>query len=259
MDLPAAKALGIDVVRVPAYSPYAVAEQAMALELALNRKIHLAFQRTRLGNFSIAGFTGFDLHGRTAGVMGTGKIGLAFAKICKGFGMTVLGYDGYKSEDFLQLGGKYVDKDELFGRADLISLHLPLAPETQHIINKDAVAKMKRGVHIINTGRGPLIKTADMVEPLKTGHIGGLGCDVYEKEAGLYFNDFSNTVFLSPAAPGRTARQAPLLQQRHHDRTPGLPHLRCPRKHRQHHHQQHPRHLRKGQVRKQPRQVSKHS
>lgn len=114
VDLPAAKALGIAVVRVPAYSPYAVAEQAMAIELALNRKIHLAFQRTRIGNFSIAGFTGFDLNGKTVGVMGTGKIGTAFARICTGFGMTLLGYDEYKNENFIKLGGKYVTKDEIY-------------------------------------------------------------------------------------------------------------------------------------------------
>jgi len=181
----------IHVVRVPAYSPHAVAEHAMALLLTLNRKIHRAYIRTRDFNFSINGLTGFDLFGKTMGVVGTGKIGRVFVDICKGFGMKVIAYDPFPAKDS---GIEYVELEELFRRSDIISLHAPLTKETYHIINQDSIALMKDGVIIINTSRGALIDSEALLEAIKNGKIGGAGLDVYEEESDIFFEDYSNAI-----------------------------------------------------------------
>jgi len=181
----------IHVVRVPAYSPYAVAEHAMALLLTLNRKIHRAYVRTRDFNFSLNGLIGFDLHGKTVGVIGTGKIGHVFVNICKGFGMKVIAYDPYPLADS---GIEYRSLDELFRESDIISLHCPLTKETFHMINKDTINLMKDGVYIINTSRGALINSEDLLEALKEEKIGGACLDVYEEETELFYEDMSYTV-----------------------------------------------------------------
>ena len=181
----------IHVVRVPAYSPYAVAEHAMALLLCLNRKIHRAFNRTREFNFSLNGLLGFDLHGKTAGIIGTGKIGRIFIDICRGFGMDVLAYDPYPAKD---ADFPYVSLEELCARADVISLHCPLTKGTHHIIHHETIARMKDGVFLLNTSRGALIHSEALVEGLKSGKVGAAGLDVYEEESDLFFEDFSNTV-----------------------------------------------------------------
>jgi D-lactate dehydrogenase len=195
VDLAAAERLGMTIVRVPAYSPYAVAEHTLGLILALNRKIYRAYDRVRDGNFSLDGLLGFDLHGRTAGLIGTGKIGAITANILKGFGCRVLAYDvypnpGYESEGLLE----YVPLEKLFAESDIVSLHCPLTPETYHLINEGAVAQMKEGVMIINTSRGALVDTQAVITGLKDGKIGYLGLDVYEEEADLFFEDLSNRV-----------------------------------------------------------------
>jgi len=185
----------IHVVRVPAYSPRAVAEHAVALILSLNRKTHRAYYRTRDGNFSINGFLGFDMYGKTAGVVGTGKIGKAAAEILKGFGMKVLVYDPYPDLSFAELSGvSYVELDELYRRADVVTLHCPLTPETQHMINADSIERMKPGVMIINTGRGKLIDTRALIDGLKSGKVGAAGLDVYEEEGDYFFEDLSAEV-----------------------------------------------------------------
>jgi len=195
VDLKTAHKRGISVARVPAYSPYAVAEHAVALIMALNRKTHKAYNRVREGNFSLNGLVGFDLHGRTAGVVGVGKIGKCLVDILVGFGMEVLGYDLFQDEEFARRTGlKYVELDELFKRVDVISLHAPLIPETHHIINAEAIAKMKPGVVIINTSRGALIDTAALVDALKSGKIGAAGLDVYEEEEEYFFEDLSSQI-----------------------------------------------------------------
>lgn len=181
----------IHVFRVPAYSPYAVAEHAMALLLSVNRKIHKAYNRTREFNFSLAGLSGFDLHGKTVGVIGTGKIGRIFADICKGFGMEVLAYDKFPNP---ASGLHYVELPELFAKADVISLHCPLTDETRHIINDDSVEQMKKGVVIINTSRGGLIDTESLVNGLKVQIIGAAGLDVYEEEGDLFYEDNSGEI-----------------------------------------------------------------
>ncbi len=181
----------VHVVRVPAYSPYAVAEHAMALLLTLNRHTHRAYNRTRDYNFSLNGLTGFDLHGRTVGVIGTGKIGQVFIDICKGFGMRVLAYDPYPVQD---KGIDYVSLETLFAESDIISLHCPLTKETHHVINKQAFSLMRDGVYIINTSRGALVDSEALIEAIKSGKVGGAGLDVYEEESDLFFEDFSNTV-----------------------------------------------------------------
>lgn len=182
----------IHVLRVPAYSPYAVAEHTLAMILTLNRKTHKAYYRTRENNFSIDGLTGFDLHGKTAGIIGTGKIGLIMIGILKGLGMRVLAYDPFPREDTAaSMGFSYVGLDELYGQADLVSLHCPLTPETLHIIGSGAIEKMKPGVMIINTGRGGLIDAPALVTGLKSGKIGYAGLDVYEEEGDYFFKDFS--------------------------------------------------------------------
>lgn len=181
----------IKIYRVPAYSPYAVAEHAMGMILLLNRKLHRAYIRTRDHNFSLDGLIGFDLKGKTVGIIGTGKIGRCFADICKGFGMGILGYDPYQSDEF---SGKYVSLDQLFSKSDIISLHCPLTKENKRIINKESINKMKKGVFIINTSRGKLIDTWDLADGLKTGQVGAAGLDVYEEETALFFEDMSDEV-----------------------------------------------------------------
>ncbi len=181
----------IHVFRVPAYSPYAVAEHAMALLLSLNRHINKAYIRTRDFNFSLSGLTGFDLHGKTVGVIGTGKIGKIFADICKGFGMEVLAYDKFPNPS---LGLTYVDLPELFAKSDVISLHCPLTDDTHHMINEESVSQLKKGVVIINTSRGGLIDTEALIGGIKNGTVGGAGLDVYEEEADLFYEDNSGSV-----------------------------------------------------------------
>lgn len=180
----------IPVVRVPAYSPHAVAEHAMALLLTLNRRIHKAFLRTRDFNFSLNGLTGFDLYGKTVGVVGTGKIGSAFIDICRGFGMKVLAYDVFPNID----GVEYVDMETLLKRSDLISLHCPLTPSTRHIINAKSIDKMKKGVFIVNTSRGALIDSEALLYGLLNEKIGGACLDVYEEESDLFYEDNSATI-----------------------------------------------------------------
>lgn len=181
----------IHVYRVPAYSPYAVAEHAMAMLLTVNRKTHKAYNRTREFNFSLAGLTGFDLHGKTVGIVGTGKIGRIFADICKGFGMNILAYDKFPNPG---TGLNYVELDELFRKSDIISLHCPLTEETHHIINDDAVERMKRGVIIVNTSRGGLIDTESLINGIKVEIIGAACLDVYEEEGDLFYEDFSDHI-----------------------------------------------------------------
>ena len=178
----------LKIVRVPAYSPYAVAEFAMGLLLTLNRKLHKAYNRTREYNFNINGLTGMDLYGKTVGVIGTGKIGQVFVNICKGFGMRVLAYDIFPNES---LGYEYVDLDTLFLESDVISLHCPLTEKTHHIIDEEAVAKMKEHCYIINTSRGGLIDSKALLDALRERRIGGAGLDVYEEEAEFFFEDHS--------------------------------------------------------------------
>lgn len=194
VDLVAAEELGIQVVRVPAYSPEAVAEHAVGMMLCLNRRIHRAYQRTRDANFSLEGLTGFNMHNRTAGIIGTGKIGQATLRILKGFGMRLLAHDPYPNQAVLDLGAEYVDLDTLYENADIISLHCPLTSENHHLLNEVAFNKMKDGVMIINTSRGALIDSAAAINALKAQKIGSLGMDVYENERELFFEDKSNDV-----------------------------------------------------------------
>jgi len=195
VDLLVAKELGIKVYRVPSYSPNSVAEHAVGLVLTLNRKIHRAYNRVKEQNFSLDGFLGFDLKGKTIGVLGTGQIGAIFAKIMNGFGCKLLGYDVFQNESLVKdLGLKYVSLDELLAQSDIISLHAPLLPTTHHIINPETIQKMKDGVMIINTSRGALIDTKSVIQGLKQGKIGYLGMDVYEEEADLFFEDLSNQI-----------------------------------------------------------------
>ncbi len=195
VDIETAQKLGISITRVPAYSPNAVAEHAVALLLALNRKINRAYNRVREGNFSLTGLVGFDLYRKTAGVIGIGKIGKCLVQILRGFGMKVLGYDKYQDQDFAKATElHYVELDELFARSDVISLHAPLIPQTHHIINKAVIQKMKSGVVLINTSRGALIDTTALINGLKSGKIGAAGLDVYEEEAEYFFEDLSDKI-----------------------------------------------------------------
>jgi D-lactate dehydrogenase len=194
IDIAAAGRHGIAVVRVADYSPYSVAEFAVGLLLAVNRKIARASVRTREGNFDLDGLMGFDLHGKTVGVIGTGKIGAIFARIMLGFGCTVVGYDRYPSAAFEALGGRYVTVDELLACSDVVSLHCPLTEDTRHIVNAAALARAKRGSILINTSRGGLVDTVAATEALKTGQLGGLAIDVYEQEASLFFQDLSSAI-----------------------------------------------------------------
>jgi D-lactate dehydrogenase len=194
IDLKAAKGK-IKIVRVPAYSPYAIAEHTVALMLTLNRKIHRAYFRTRDSNFALQGLLGFDMNGKCAGVIGTGKIGKVLIKILKGFGIEVLAFDPYPDNAYaVETGFEYVGLDELFGKSDIISLNCPLTKETEFIINKNTISKMKSGVMLINTGRGKLIKTYDLIQALKTGKISSAGLDVYEEESQYFFEDLSDRV-----------------------------------------------------------------
>lgn len=194
VDLDAAQELGIKVVRVPAYSPEAVAEHAVGMMMCLNRRIHRAYLRTRDANFSLEGLIGFNMHNRTAGVIGTGKIGVATMRILKGFGMKLLAYDPFPSEQALELGAEYVDLKTLYAQSDVITLHCPLTPENHHLLNADAFAMMKNGVMVINTSRGALIDSTAAIDALKQQKIGALGMDVYENERDLFFEDKSNDV-----------------------------------------------------------------
>lgn len=195
VDLQAATDLGITIVRVPAYSPYAVAEHAVGLILMLNRKLNRAYNRVRDDNFSLEGLLGFDLHGRTIGVIGTGKIGTVFAQIMQGFGCSLLGYDAYPNPHFQAIGSaQYVELSHLLATADVISLHCPLTPETYHLIDESAIAQMKPGVMLINTSRGALIDTKAVIAGIKSGRIGYLGIDVYEQEDDIFFQDLSGTI-----------------------------------------------------------------
>lgn len=194
VDLAAARRLGLTVVRVPAYSPYSVAEHTVALILALNRKIPRAYARVRDGNFALDGLLGFDLHGRTVGIVGTGKIGEAVARIMTGFGCRVLAYDPYPNPACQALGARYVALDDLLGSSDIVTLHCPLTPETHHLINARTLHQMKPGAMLINTSRGAVLDTRAVIEGLKLGRIGYLGLDVYEEEADLFFEDLSADV-----------------------------------------------------------------
>lgn len=195
VDLKAAAQYGLKVVRVPAYSPYAVAEHAVALMLGLNRKIQRAYIRTRDGNFSLHGMLGFDMHGKTAGIIGTGKIARVLINILQGFGMKILAYDIYPDQKYAaEHNVEYVPLEELCRRSDVISLHCPLTEQTRHIINKNTIALMKPGVMIINTGRGQLIDSEDLVEGLKDKKVGAAGLDVYEEEADYFYYDRSDSV-----------------------------------------------------------------
>ena len=195
VDVAAAKELGLTVTRVPIYSPHAVAEHAVALLLALNRKIHRAFNRVREQNFSLNGLVGFDLHGKTAGIIGTGKIGRILGQILRGFGMKVLAYDPYPAREWAQQSGvEYVDCLTLAQNSDVISLHTPLTPETRHIIRRESLQAMKPGAILINVSRGALIDTTALIQALKSGRLGGVGLDVYEEEEGVFFEDLSGQV-----------------------------------------------------------------
>jgi D-lactate dehydrogenase len=195
VDLTAAKELGITVTRVPVYSPYAVAEHAVALLLTLNRKVHRSFNRVRELNFSLDGLVGFDLHGKTAGIIGTGKIGRIVARILSGFGMKVIAYDPFPAHEWAEKEGiEYVDAASVTSRSDVISLHVPLTPETHHIVCRESLERMKPGAILINVSRGGLIDTAALIEALKSGRLGGVALDVYEEEEGIFFEDLSGTV-----------------------------------------------------------------
>jgi D-lactate dehydrogenase len=190
VDLAAAGRLGLTVMRVPEYSPHAVAEHAVALVLALNRKIHRAYARVREGNFSLEGLVGFDLHGKTVGLVGTGRIGAAAARIFAGFGCRVLAYDLRPTD----LPVTYVSVDELYRASDIVSLHVPLTPQTHHLVGELAFSRMKPGVVLVNTSRGALIDTRALIHALKRGHVGGAVLDVYEEEEGVFFRDLSDRV-----------------------------------------------------------------
>lgn len=193
IDLKKAEELGLFVANVPAYSPEAVAEFAVALIQTLNRNTHRAYNRVREGNFNIEGLLGKTLHGKTVGVVGTGRIGLSLARIMKGFGCPILGHDVFQSEDFKSVG-EYVELDELFSKADIISLHCPLLESTSHMINDESLAKMKKGVMLVNTSRGGLIDTKAVIRALKSKQLGGLALDVYEGEKALFYNDHSGEI-----------------------------------------------------------------
>ncbi|MDO9233631.1 MAG: 2-hydroxyacid dehydrogenase [Methylotenera sp.] len=194
VDLVAAEAMEITVARVPEYSPHSVAEHAVALMLTLNRKIHRASARVREGNFSLEGLLGFDMHGKTVGVIGTGKIGLCVTRILSGFGCKVLAFDPYPDNHCVDAGAKYVTLPELFDQSDIVSLHCPLTPQTHHLIDEKAIKTMRPGVMLINISRGAVVDTRAIIRGLKSGMIGSLGLDVYEEEENLFFRDLSSTV-----------------------------------------------------------------
>lgn len=195
VDLAAARSFGLMVTRVPAYSPFSVAEHTVALLLALNRKIHRAYNRVREHNFSLSGLVGFDLHGKTVGLIGTGKIGKITAQIFRGFGMDVLAFDPFPSDEWARgLGVRYMEFEEVLAKSDILSLHVPLTQQTHHLLNASSIARMRRGAVLINTSRGKLIDTTAMIEALKSGHLGSVALDVYEEEEGVFFEDHSGEV-----------------------------------------------------------------
>ena len=191
VDLEAARELEITVARVPAYSSYAIAEHAVGLMLALNRKLHRAYNRVREGNFSLDGLLGFDMHGRAVGIVGTGQIGMRVARIMHGFGCRLLAHDRFENEECKSLGVEYMPLDRLLAESDIVTLHCPLTPETRHLIDAEALRRVKPGVMLINTSRGAVIDTLAVVEALKQGRIGHLGLDVYEEDVGIFFEDGS--------------------------------------------------------------------
>lgn len=194
IDLVTADKLGITVVRVPAYSPESIAEHTVGLMLSLSRHIHRAYNRVRESNFSLNGLLGFEFHNATVGIIGTGQIGTALAKILTGFGSKIIACDPYPNDECVELGVKYVDFKTLCQQADVISLHCPLTPKTQYLINRESISDMKQGIMIINTSRGAVIDTHAVIESLKRGHIGYLGLDVYEQEENLFFKDLSDQI-----------------------------------------------------------------
>lgn len=194
VDLVVARDLGVTVARVPEYSPHAIAEHTAALVLSLNRKTHRAYARVREGNFALDGLLGFDLVGRTVGILGTGRIGAVFARIMTGFGCTILAFDPRRNPDCEAIGVRYVSLDELLAGSDIVSLHCPLTPQTHHMIDAAAVARMREGAMLINTSRGAVVDTRAVIRALKMGRIGSLGLDVYEEEADLFFEDLSDKV-----------------------------------------------------------------
>lgn len=194
VDLAAAQEHGVTVVRVPAYSPYAVAEHTVALMLSVQRKIHRAHNRVRDGNFALDGLLGFDLRNKRIGIIGTGKIGMIVARIMRGFGCSIRAYDPYPNDDVKDFGVRYEDLDTLLAECDVITLHCPLTPDTHHLIDEEALRKTKPGVMIVNTSRGALIDTRAVIEGLKDGRVGHLALDVYEEEGDLFFEDLSDTV-----------------------------------------------------------------
>lgn len=195
VDLDAAKELGITVTRVPAYSPYAVAEHTVALLLTLNRQIHRAHNRVREHNFSLVGLVGFDLHGKTVGIIGGGRVGRITAQIFRGFGCDVLVSDPSLNQDWArEYEVAQADLNDLLEKSDIVSLHLPLTPETHHLISEEALKRMKKGSYLINTGRGKLVDTKALIGALKSRHLGGVALDVYEEEEGVFFEDLSNTI-----------------------------------------------------------------
>jgi D-lactate dehydrogenase len=194
VDLAAATKHGISVVRVPAYSPCAVAEHTIALMLALNRKLHRSYNRVREGNFALDGLLGFDMHGRTVGIIGTGQIGTVVAQILTGFACPILAFDPIPNQTCRSLGARYVELNELFAQADIITLHCPLTPENKYLIDASALQKMKTGVMLINTSRGALLDTRAIIQELKSGKIGYLGLDVYEEEEQIFFEDRSGLI-----------------------------------------------------------------
>ena len=195
VDVAKAKSLGMLLARVPEYSPYAIAEHAVALMLALNRKLIQAHKRIMEQNFSLEGLVGFDMHGKTVGILGTGKIGHALSTILNGFGCRILAYDVVENEALRSLSDfRYASPEEIYAQSDILSLHIPLTPETHHIINKTTLEKMKPGAMLINTSRGGLVHSADLIAALKSGHLGSAGIDVYEEEEGVFFQDLSGSI-----------------------------------------------------------------
>jgi D-lactate dehydrogenase len=206
VDLAAAASLGLTVTHVPAYSPNAVAEHALALLLTLNRRTHLAHDRIRRGDFTLDGLQGFDLNGKTAGLLGTGRIGTLTGQILQGFGCRVLAHDPYPPQEARDAGFDFVSLDDLLTRSDILSLHCPLLPATKHILNADTLARLKPGALLINTSRGGLLDTNAALAALENGHLGGLGLDVYEYEAPLFFRDHSGTGIPDPLFAKLVAR-----------------------------------------------------
>ena len=197
VDLEAAKSCGITVTRVPSYSPYAVAEHAVSLFLTLNRRLHRAYNRVREHNFSLNGLIGFDVHGKTVGIIGTGKIGKLTAEIFSGFKTHILAYDPYADKDWAERNNvEYVGLQTLLAASDVVSLHTPLVPETHHLLNEKTIAMMKPGAYLVNTSRGKLVDTSALIEALKKGHLGGVALDVYEEEEGIFFEDLSGEVLM---------------------------------------------------------------